>query len=295
MEHVVLPWSVLDRHLKTVIPYIVEILNYLKVYVAGDGFRPNVREGLARLNIQGWAKLYLDPANAMKAPLLILMSPQQINEWNQEMLAKSPTEQAAYVEVMLKDFEILMVEDEAPEETIGDIDPQRLAQFWYFTLPTIYNQLSYIAHHKSLYQLVAEAIAGNDTSYLKAIQADKTTLTTIPYFIDRNRRAADEGDINFLRQINTYRQKPILESRSQRLPLMMLFSYLYQMNLLDELAKDAEKLLRLCEDAGVYGSQGEAADLESFKKALRRFNSDQQIALSRPQLMLVVKDMSSSK
>ncbi len=47
----------------------------------------------------------------------------------------------------------------------------------------------------------------DDDSFLKAIQIDKTILETIPYFIERNRRAADEVDINFQRQINTYRNK----------------------------------------------------------------------------------------
>ncbi|MBI3095546.1 MAG: hypothetical protein HYY97_11815 [Rhodocyclales bacterium] len=276
-------------------PLVSEVLSYIKVYTPGDGFVPRIREGMKRANIQGWAKLYLDPSNAMKTQLLMVMSPQQFNEFNQELLAMTAGEQSAYLEEFIQENTDVLVADNDEDIDPSELNPQQVAQFWYFAMPTFYNSLSYIAHRKSIYQLVAEAIGGNDESFLKAIQVDKSTLAEIPYFVERNRRAADEGDINFLRQINTYRQKPILQTKTKLLPLVMLLSYLYQMNLLDAYSLDMEKLLRLCERTGIYGNGQEVADLESFKKVVRQFMKQQQIPVPRSSQKILVKDACSSK
>jgi hypothetical protein len=293
LEPIVVSRSALERHLKKVIPIFGEVLSTIKVYSDGDGHLPKIREAMRRTNIVDWAKHYQDPTNALKTYLLMVMSPDEINKLNQDVLAMSSAEQASFLDDIIKEVTDGLDEDDdqAPEE----LDPERAAQFWYFAMPTVYNFLAYVAHRKSIYQLVAEAMAGDDDSYLKAIQVDKSTLTHIPYFVERNRRAADEGDINFLRQIATYRQKPILRTQTRLLPLVMLLSYLYQMNMLDQLCEDMEWLLGLCEQTGIYGDGQGAADLESFKKTIRRFKNEQQIAFPRSEQKIIVKDMDSSK
>lgn len=293
LEPIVISRAVLERHLKKVVPIFTEVLSTIQVYSDGDGYLPKIREAMQRANIVDWAKLYQDPANALKTYLLMVMSPEEINSLNQEFASMSPEEQASSLEEIINEFTDGLEEDE--DEASGQVDPQRAAQFWYFAMPTAYNFLSHVAHRKSIYQLVGEALAGNDDSFLKAIQVDKSTLTHIPYFVERNRRAADEGDINFLRQINTYRQKPILRTQTRLLPLVMLLSYLYQGNLLDQFCEDMEWLLKLCEHTGIYGDGHESADLESFKKTIRRFKKEQQVAFPRSEQKIIVKDMGSSE
>lgn len=293
LEPIVISRAVLERHLEKVIPIFAEVLSAIRVYSEGDGYRPEIRDAMSRANIVDWAKLYQDPANALKTYFLMLMSPEEISALSQEVAAMPSEEQASLLEGLIKDFADELEED--ADDAAREIKPERVRQFWYFAMPTVYNFLAYVSHRRSIYQLVAEAIAGNDDSFLKAVQVDKSTLAHIPYFVERNRRAADEGDINFLRQINTYRHKPILRTQTRLLPLVMLFSYLYQMNMLDQLCEDAEWLLRLCERTGIYGTGQEAADLESYKKAIRRFKNEQQIAFPRSTQQIIVKDMGSSK
>jgi hypothetical protein len=293
LEHLVVSRSVLERHLKKVIPIFGEVLSTIRVYSDGDRYLPKIREAMQRTNIVDWAKHYQDPTNALKTYLLMVMSPDEINKLNQDVLAMSAEEQASLLDEIIK--EVTDGLDEEDDKVSAELDPQRAAQFWYFAMPTVFNFLAYVAHRKSIYQLVAEAMSGNDESFLKTIQVDKSTLTHIPYFVERNRRAADEGDINFLRQINTYRQKPILRTQTRLLPLVMLLAYLYQMNMLDQLCEDMEWLLGLCEQTGIYGNGQGAADLESFKKTVRRFKTEQQIAFPRSTQQIIVKDMDSSK
>ena len=49
------------------------------------------------------------------------------------------------------------------------------------------------------------------------------------------------------------------------------------------------------ERVGIYGNDNEVADLESFKKIVRQFKKEQQIAIPRSTQKIVVKDVSSSR
>lgn len=197
------------------------------------------------------------------------MSPEQHQEWVDQHISEISDEDDLDNE-LAKDIEALSEEEQ--------VDRYIRGQFAiHFSLVTLFNHFSYIAYKKPIYQLVDEAIKGNDLSFLQAIQIDKTVLEHIPYFVDRNLRAAKELDFKFQRQINTYRNKPILQSRIKHHQLWLIFAYLDEMNILNQFENSKTDLVYLCQRLGIYGPpvEEEYADLENFNKLLNNFKENQ--------------------
>jgi hypothetical protein len=63
-----------------------------------------------------------------------------------------------------------------------------------------------MVHGEKLTSLVAQAKAGNDDAFVKAVQIDKRILNAIPYFSERYARAHDQGHSDFFDRLS-YRLK----------------------------------------------------------------------------------------
>ena len=161
-------------------------------------------------------------------------------------------------------------------------------------MPIMFNYLAIMVHRKSMFQLVAEAINGDDESFLKAIQIDKTVLTAIPHFVERNLQAARDGDFAFQRRLNTYRNKPITVSRPQYPTLWLLFAAIQEMNLLEDFEGDKDSFFNLCEEVGAYGFNNGVEDVQSFSRRLRDYKKDQSPLSPIHTVSLPVKDANSS-
>lgn len=304
-EPLVIPRALIERFLEKSIPDAVAILSWMRTEKEGDGLSPKLRQALLNLKVSGWANLYLDPRNELKAKLLMLMPPEEIKALAGELNSMSMEQQETWLADLIDDS---TTDDEADEvkpltqqefDALSDAERMKvvgeLQRFFAFCMPMLLNYLALMVHRKSLYQLVAEAIKGDDDSFLKAIQIDKTVLTTIPYFIERNRLAADDGNFPFQRQINTYRNKPIFVSRTQYPLLWLVFAILDDANLLSEFEKDKETLLDLCQRLGAYGPKNDNADVMSFNRRLREFKRDQERLTPRPEQRIIVKPATSSR
>ena len=305
-QPITIPYSLLERFLTAAIPEAAEIWSLMRTESEGDSFSPKLRDLLDRLKVGRWAELYMDPANETKAKLLMFMSPADISALNARVLAMSPEQQSEWLAkqfIELEEFDSEL--DDSPPitsdqfESLPDAERKELLskwqQFYGFFMPMLLNYMARMIHRKSLYQLVAEASAGDDSSFLKAIQIDKTTLSIIPYFVERSRRAADEGDFSFQRQINTYRNKPIFVTRLRHPMLWLVFSILDEMNVLGQFEEDKEAFLDMCQRLGVYGPTDDNADVQSFAARLREFKKDQKRLTPEPEQTLIVKDVTSSK
>lgn len=305
-DPLVIPRHVIERILEKFIPEAQSIVAEMRTEKEGDGFRPKFRQALINLKIQNWAVLYEDPLNELKVKFLIFMTPQEINDLVAQLKAMTTAEQQECLTEAL--------ENAAIEDDDDDIEPMTQAQFdalpdeqrnklvmqvqqtIAFLLPMVFNYLAYIVHGKSMYQLVAEAKAEVRESLLKAIQIDKSVLSTIPYFIEFNRRAADEGLFEVQRQIHTYRQKPIFVSRIRYPSLWLVFAFLDEMNILEEFEEDLEYFAELCQRLRVYGPPPEedVVDVDSFESRLKDYKKTSRRLLPRPEQRVLVKDVSSS-
>ncbi|MCF6252980.1 MAG: hypothetical protein L3J75_17200 [Methylococcaceae bacterium] len=82
-----------------------------------------------------------------------------------------------------------------------------------FSLASFHNYLAVMVHGKKLTQLVAEAMAGNQTSFCYAVHIDKSILDHIPFFKQRHQQAIQQGDEDFLGLVNYRIQSPQLKGR----------------------------------------------------------------------------------
>lgn len=305
MEPFKLPQDIIEKFIKSFIPEAMELVSFMRPLKAGDGFSFKLRQVLSNLKISNWAPLYQDPQNIVKIKLLMMMPPEEINALNDELKVLSIKDQTEWVVEFINGFMEHDWEEAAEDEVekkFEEMDDEekaayvsQLQRFFSFLMPNLFNYFSIMVHRKNIFQLVAEAMNGDDGSFLKAIQIDKTTLQTIPYFIERNRRAADEGDFKFQRQINTYRNKPIFVSRPRYPTLWLLLSVLEETNHLADYEADKDAFLDLCEELGVYGSKYGVEDVQSFSKRLREYKLDQSILPLEASNSSDVKDATSSK
>lgn len=256
--------------------------------------------------VHGWAQLYADPQNEFKAIWLGVLPPDRFNAMNAAVAAMSPEQQTAWLgrffkegheaiaSVMESDLEGLL--DAWPDLVESPLGPQWIQARLHFVFATLFNVLAAMQTGKSMYQLVAEAMAGDDNSFVKAIQIDKTVLEHIPYFAERNRRAADEGDIAFLRRINEHRNKPLTITRIGYVRLWLAFDTLDRMNILDQFEQDMQGFAELCQSIRAYGPHAdvEAVDLEDFKSRLKDYKRTRRHLIPRTRSSILVKDVSPS-
>jgi len=147
-----------------------------------------------------------------------------------------------------------------------------------------------MVHRKSLFQLVAEAKAGDDESLLKAVQIDKRCLADIPYFRERVIQAVIAGQDKFVRRVLLYRKKPPFQSATILQPLYLVFSLLDALGLLEAYCENLERFANLCQELGAYGPEDDAVDVDSFAKMLRRFKAQYRTLGPPREKWLAVKD-----
>ncbi len=289
--------------LRKQIPEFSDLISCMRLSKDGDGLKAWFRQALENLNIRPWARVYEDPASEVKIAWLMLDSPAEINKTVAEINAMSPAEQSVWVSDFFDDMVSDLGETEAEppcSQVQFDAMPEEekvrfianIQRFLTFFMPSMFNLFAKIVHGKSLFQLVAEAKEDNFQSFLDAIQIDKSILTTIPFFIDVNHRAADKVDLKVQRQIATYRNKPMFQGNIRYLPLWLVFSVLDDMMLLEEYEKDLESFAQLCQNIRVYGPppDKDVVDLEAFKGRIKDYKQHRRHLVERSMAVRLVKD-----
>lgn len=142
---------------------------------------------------------------------------------------------------------------------------------------SFYQTLSIMVHGEKLTSLVAQAKAGNDEAFVKAVQIDKRILTTIPYFIDRYSRAHDEDNSNFYDQLSYRLQCPPYKGKIRHKTLWLTFSILDQLNLMDNLSHP--QILKICDEAGVGGYENRIQSVKHLSNRLDDFRKFQKRGL----------------
>jgi len=135
-----------------------------------------------------------------------------------------------------------------------------------------YQTLSIMVHGEKLTSLVAQAKAGDDAAFVKAVQIDKRMLTTIPYFIERfNRASHDESD--FYDQLSYRLQCAPYKGKIRHKSLWLAFSILDQLNLLCGLKHS--QILEICDEAGVGGYENRIQSVKHLTNRLKEYREFQ--------------------
>ena len=159
----------------------------------------------------------------------------------------------------------------------------RMAQYlWMAFLAGFFQNISVMVHGEKLTALVAQAKAGSDEAFCKAVQIDKRILTTIPYFKRRFERGTLEGDRNFTDALAYRLQCPPYKGKIRHKALWMTFAYLDLVGLLNSMPH--QEILDLCDDAGVGGYANRIEDVKNLSKRLAEYRAFQRrsVGLSTP-------------
>jgi hypothetical protein len=306
---VAIPLLLIKNTLERVVAVYADLLNLIEdeLETAPDN-DPMARlvEMMREEGVEGWAQLYVDPANQLKSPWLAILPPDKINAMSSAIAAMSADEQSAWLgriynegeQAILPLVEMDSVELQAhwPDVSANDVGRQWLQMRHGFVIAALFNNLAAMQTGKAIYQLVAEAMDGDDDSFVKAVQMDKTVLDFLPYFKQRTYRAAEKGEIAFLRRVHEPRNKPLTITRLQYTKLWLVFDTLDNMNLLDQFEQDMTAFAGLCQALRVYGPHPDVdeVDVEDFASRLKSYRQTHRQLVPRTKSSILVKDVSSS-
>ena len=139
---------------------------------------------------------------------------------------------------------------------------------------SFFNTLSLMVHGAKLTTLVPQAIAGDDTCLLKAVQIDRYLLTHHPYFRARKLEAQEQqerskAERDFLSRLVYREQNPALRGKVRYPGLYMLFGILEACRWLNDIPH--EEILDLCDTAGLDRYQNRIEDVVCVTKRLREY------------------------
>ena len=244
-----------------------------------------VTRAIVNLKIESYPVLYESEAAIGLIVFRAFMSQEQMVELNTQLTEQSPEERGETLrELMdgLTEFDEVFEFPKTPAEerravaqfnTLSKEDQAeavRMTQhLWMGFLAGFFQNVSVMVHGEKLTSLVAQAKAGNDEAFCKAVQIDKRILTTIPYFKQRFERATLEGDQDFSDGLAYRLQCPPYKGKIRHKALWMAFALLDMAGLLDTLKH--QEILDLCDDAGIGGYANRIEDVKNLSKRLAEF------------------------
>lgn len=258
-----------------------------KIESEGGHFRfpPFVARAITNLKIESYPRLYENEAAISLVLFRAFMSQEEIIELNSQLEEQSPEERGQTIRDLIDGLSDLDQAFELPKTPADEkraqaqfdalskedqVETVKLAQhLWMVFLVGFFQNVSVMVHGEKLTSLVAQAKAGNDDAFCKAVQIDKRILTTIPYFKQRFESAMLEGDQNFTDALAYRLQCPPYKGKIRHKSLWMAFAFLDMVGLLDTLKH--QELLDLCDEAGVGGYANRIEDVKHLSKRLADF------------------------
>jgi hypothetical protein len=252
-------------------------------------FPPYFSNVIANLKLEGYPLLYTNE-NAIAAVLLKgYLTDIEIQELNTELEAASVDERTQFLMGFCDGLSDLIEKIEIPKtpeeqtrakQVFDALSPDEqkesvkfASHFYSFFFASFYQNLSIMVHGEKLTSLVAQAIAGNDNAFVKAVQIDRRILTAIPYFQNRFARAQDEADSNFYDYLSYRLKAAPYRGKIRHKTLWLTFAILDQVGLLNKLPHP--ELLKICDEAGVGGYKNRISDVKNLSKRLAEFREFQ--------------------
>lgn len=261
---------------------------------SGDGhfrFPPIVARAIDNLKIEAYPLLYENEVSIGLILFRAFMSQDEMIELNSQLGDQSPLERGKtmrdWVNGLLECDQTFELPKTPAEEKRAvaqfnslskddQAEALRIAQhLWMGFLAGFFQNVSIMVHGEKLTSLVAQAKAGSDDAFCKAVQIDKRILTTIPYFKHRFERGASEGEQDFAGTLAYRLQCPPYRGKIRHKALWMTFAYLDLVGLLDTLPH--QEILDICDEAGVGGFANRIEDVKHLSKRLadfRRFRAN---------------------
>lgn len=152
---------------------------------------------------------------------------------------------------------------EEVDEDIRSSVQKRIYLLLYSVVTQMHYYLAIMTFGKSICALVKEAINGDDESFFKAVQIDRTVLFGIPYFQKRLIKAQLGSEPVFMQKLANAIKGRSLGQKLDYRELMLVFAVLDDEGYLD---MPLEQLMDACQELGVYGREFGIEDIESLRK-----------------------------
>lgn len=248
-------------------------------------FPPVVASAITNLKIESYPLLYENEAAIGLIVFRAFMTQEEMVALNTQLMDQSPEERGQTMREMLDglsevDQAFVLPKTPAHEKQARtqfdaltkeeQAEAVRMSQhLWMGFLAGFFQNVSVMVHGEKLTSLVAQAKAGKDDAFCKAVQIDKRILTTIPYFRQRFERATLEGDQNFADALAYRLQCPPYKGKIRHKALWMAFAFLDMVGLLDTLTH--QEIIDICDAAGVGGYANRIEDVKHLSKRLADF------------------------
>jgi hypothetical protein len=244
---------------------------------------------ITNLKLENYPLLYSSEAAIVAMMLKGFLDEEEIRSLAAEFEAASLDDRGKFVEELIEGigsaFESIEIpktlqQQQAAQALFDKLPPEEQQQnikvaqhFFCAFFATFYQNLSTMVHGEKLTSLVAQAQAGDDQAFVKAVQIDRRILTVLPYFRERYAKAQDAADSNFF-DILSYRQRCApYRGKIRHKSLWLTFSILDQAGLLDTLPH--REILEMCDEAGVGGYENRVQDVKHLSKRIREFRTFQ--------------------
>lgn len=266
--------------IKLLLPHIEEMIAASSGSHGFFNLDPLMVSFLSKGQATPWATYY-QSANQLKSlALFSLIDPESIPEFA-ESLKTSTLEEKTQFSEELQELALsamtnnnvsdtaIKTEEEVKEWWASASEEERTHEITRETL-RLYTAVTQFFHYcgimtfgKSLCDLVVDAINGDDSAFCNAVQIDKTTLYSIPYFRERLARAQLSSDPAFLKKLSAAITGKPLAGYIKHKALMFVFAILDDEGLL---GMPAEELFDLCEELGIYGHKFGIYEIGTFIK-----------------------------
>lgn len=278
--------------IKILLPEFRDILDDI---VKGHGYfnlPPRITSILTADNLPSWASFYDDPLKVKSLAAHAMLGPDKVKNVSSYLETCSEQEKQGIRESYKKtavddqfdvffsddlkditddDFRKAMLNTSTMDEGTRTKILKRIYLLCYAFITQIHYYLAVMTFGKSICDLVKEAIAGDDDSFCKAVQIDRTVLFGIPYFQKRLIRAQLGSEPDFLNKLANAVKGRSLGQKLNYKELMFVFAILDDEGFLD---MPLEQLMEVCQELGVYGREYGIEDVESLRKR-RKYYRDQ--------------------
>lgn len=256
-------------------------------------FPPLFTRWIASLKIENYPELYEEEARIGAMMIRAFLTVNEVKKLDAELVSLSPQERAVFVQNAVNDLKLAGEALELPKtpgeqklamDAFNALTPEErkestefMQRFIMALLASFYQSLSVMVHGEKLTSLVAQAKAGNDKAFAKAVQIDKRILFAIPYFKQRFAAANTEGDHKFTEDIGVHLARPPYKGKIRHKALYLAFAFLEQVGLLDTMKH--REILDLCNEAGLDAHANRIDDVKNLSKRLAEYRAFQRRGL----------------
>lgn len=275
--------------LRSSIPEAEWFLRHIESEQGWFRFPPYLANTISNLKIESYPLLYANE-NAIGVMLFkSFMSDNELKELGAELEAASPEERGEFISEfassLLDGIDKVEIpktpeDQEAARQRFLSLpdDEQKEAikisqHFFCFFFSSFFQNLSVMVHGEKLTSLVAQAVAGNDEAFVKAVQIDRRILTEYPYFKERFARAQFEDNSDFNDLISYRISHSPYRGKIRHKTLWLTFSILDLAGHLNEL-KHSE-ILEICDEVGVGGWENRIQEVKYLSKRLGEYRQFQ--------------------